>query len=92
MYNRYVRRSDGGYERVPGEETSDQENRAWREERRASQKEERGEGGIVQKLLRRLHLEEIDTGDILLLLILLFLFSEGEDDELLIALGILLLF
>lgn len=42
-------------------------------------------------LLKGLKLEELDTGDILLLLILLFLFLEGDDLELIITLGLLLL-
>ena len=91
MYNRYVRRSDGGYERIPKEEHS-QETWSRDEPREERANDRRGKDGILQKLLRRLNLEDIDTGDILLLLILLFLFSEGEDEELLIALGILLLF
>lgn len=36
-------------------------------------------------------LDDIDTGDILLLLILLFLFRDGEDMELVILLGLILL-
>ena len=36
-------------------------------------------------------LKDIDTGDILLLLILLFLFRDGEDLELVILLGLILL-
>ena len=35
--------------------------------------------------------DRLDTGDVLLLLILLFLFLEGDDTELLITLGLLLL-
>ena len=42
-------------------------------------------------LLKGLKLEELDTGDILLLLILLFLCLEGDDLALIITLGLLLL-
>ena len=42
-------------------------------------------------LLKGLKLEELDTGDILLLLILRFLCLEGDDLELIITLGLLLL-
>ena len=43
-------------------------------------------------LLERLkEFSEIHTGDLLLLLILLLLFQDGEDEELLIALGLLLI-
>lgn len=42
-------------------------------------------------LLKTLHLEKIDTGDILLMLIVLYLLVEGDDLELVIALGLVLL-
>ena len=41
-------------------------------------------------LLKHPKLEDLDTGDVLLLLILLFLFLEGDDLELIITLGLLL--
>lgn len=43
-------------------------------------------------LLKNFKLDELDTGDILLLLIILFLFIDGDDLELIITLGLLLLF
>ena len=43
------------------------------------------------KLRRGLKLDGLDTGDVLLLLILLFLCLEGDDMELVITLGLLLL-
>ena len=46
---------------------------------------------FLGKLLERLRLQDVDTGDILLLLILFCLFEEDADDELLIALGLLLI-
>ena len=51
--------------------------------------EKKGLGGI----LKSLKLEELDTGDVLLLLILLFLFLDDREDnlELLITLGLMLL-
>lgn len=42
-------------------------------------------------LLSGLKLDDLDTGDVLLLLILLLLFLEGDDMELVITLGLLLL-
>ena len=54
-------------------------------------------GGVTQELNRLLggflHFcpEELDTGDILLALIVLFLFLEGDDLDLAIALGLTLL-
>ena len=50
-----------------------------------------GPGGILSGLLRQLHLEHVDTGDLLLILILILLFKDGEDEEMLIALGLLLI-
>ena len=49
-------------------------------------------GGLSQ-LLKGLKLEELDTGDVLLLLILLFLFLDDREDnlELLITLGLMLI-
>ena len=49
------------------------------------------EGGGLSGLLKSLHLEKIDSGDILLLLIRLYLLVEGDDLELVIALGLVLL-
>lgn len=52
-------------------------------------KEKTGLGG----LLKSLKLEDLDTGDVLLLLILLFLFLDDREDnlELLITLGLMLI-
>ena len=52
-------------------------------------KKEKGDG--LGALLSGLKLDDLDTGDVLLLLILLFLFLEGDDMELVITLGLLLL-
>lgn len=51
--------------------------------------EKKGLGG----LLKGLKLEELDTGDVLLLLILLFLFLDNREDnlELLITIGLMLI-
>lgn len=49
------------------------------------------EGNSLSSLLKSLHLDNIDAGDILLLLILLYLLVEGDDLELVIALGLTLL-
>ena len=42
-------------------------------------------------ILDKLNLKDIDTGDLLLLVLIFLLFRESEDDELLIALGLLLI-
>ncbi|MEQ2442211.1 hypothetical protein [Pseudoflavonifractor intestinihominis] len=51
---------------------------------------EKGAGALAS-LLKSLKLDQLDSGDVLLLLILLFLFMEGDDVELMITLGLLLL-
>lgn len=45
----------------------------------------------VRGLLAALHLEELDSGDLLLLALLFFLFRQKADEELLIAIGLLLI-
>ncbi len=52
-----------------------------------------GLAGGLGGLLNRFHLERLDSGDLLLVLILIFLLLERDDNtELVIALGLLLLF
>lgn len=48
-------------------------------------------GGEKGGLLKALHLDDLDAGDILLLLIMLYLLVEGDDLEPVIALGLVLL-
>ena len=43
------------------------------------------------RLLAKLHLGDMDAGDLLLLLILFFLFYQKADEEVLIAIGLLLI-
>lgn len=47
--------------------------------------------GFLQHILDQLHLDHVDTGDLLLLALLFFLFREDADEELLVALGLLLI-
>lgn len=47
--------------------------------------------GFLQHFLNQLHLDHVDTGDLLLLVLLFFLFREDADEELLVALGLLLI-
>ncbi|MDE6455988.1 MAG: hypothetical protein K2L38_08825 [Dysosmobacter sp.] len=47
--------------------------------------------GFLQRLLDQFHLDHVDTGDLLLLALLFFLFREDADEELLVALGLLLI-
>ena len=47
--------------------------------------------GFLRHLLDVSHLEHMDTGDLLLLCLLFLLYREGADEELLVALGLLLI-
>ena len=47
--------------------------------------------GILRHLLDQLHLNHVDTGDLLLLGLLFLLSREEADEELLVALGLLLI-
>lgn len=46
---------------------------------------------LVNRLLAKLRLHDIDAGDLLLLILLFILFREDGDEELLIAIGLLLI-
>ena len=104
MYNRYVRNDAGRYERIPTPDAPPPEQPAQtpphpgsdspppREERRSPPPAGGRENkGVLSGILSKLNLENIDTGDLLLLVILFLLFKDGEDEELLIALGLLLI-
>lgn len=52
---------------------------------------DRDKSGGISGLLGALGLEEMDSGDILLLLIVLFLLAEGDNLDLVITLGLMLL-
>lgn len=96
MYNRYIPNGTR-YEPIPGDNAS----------RSADQKAHRPpppppSGGAdplgrafgkLGGLLKNIHPDSLDSGDILLLLILILLLLDGDDDlELIITLGLLLLF
>ena len=96
MYNRYIPGA-GGYTRIPEEDgppvrraepsgsgtsSSPHSDTPSRSEKSA---------GALTALFKSLKLDHLDSGDVLLLLILLFLFMEGDDIELMITLGLLLL-
>ena len=85
MYNRYVRNDAGVYQRVPAGEP---------ERPPAGGGASRPNGGnnsFFSQIMGKLKLEDLDTGDLLLLAILFLLFREGEDGALLLALGLLLI-
>lgn len=94
MYNRYIP-NGAAYTRIVEDDTSARDGQAAAARtgaadsapEAAASEEKKGLSG----LLKSLKLDDIDTGDILLLLILLFLFLEGDDIELIITLGLILL-
>ena len=58
---------------------------------RESTHEPDGLTGFLRHFLDQFHLDHVDTGDLLLLGLLFFLFREEADEELLVALGLLLI-
>ena len=104
MYNRYIRNDRGTYTRIPQEENPPrrppepplpgeppQAPPPPREPEPPPGGADGGLSGPLRRLLDQLHLDRIDTGDLLLLGLLFLLFREGADEELLIALGLLLI-
>lgn len=98
MYNRYIP-SNGGYTRIPEEddqpirrsETGTHRPESPRQSHSEAVSKAEKAAGSLTSLLKSLKLDQLDSGDVLLLLILLFLFMEGDDVELMITLGLLLL-
>ena len=107
MYNRYIRGGDGSYTRVssedaplppPPKESSTGGGPAGQRPPPSGAPENRPPGeppaperSVLNGLLEKLRLSDLDAGDILLLLLLFFLFRQEADDELLIAIGLLLI-
>ena len=105
MYNRYIRGSDGGYTRVaqsdppphsappppPGPDMPPPPPPPPPPPRDTPPPGRAPEMDLLNRLLARLHLGDLDSGDLLTLLLLFLLFREGADEELLIALGLLLI-
>ena len=88
MYNRYIRGDGGAYTRVSAEDAPLPPTNTQRPPPPPQPSPERG---ILNGLLEKLHLSDLDAGDILLLLLLFFLFRQEADEELLIAIGLLLI-
>ncbi len=105
MYNRYIRGDGGTYTRVSMEDTplppptgqrppppsSSPPEGAPPPHRPSPPPQPSPERGLLNGLLEKLHLSDLDAGDILLLLLLFFLFRQEADEELLIAIGLLLI-
>ena len=104
MYNRYIRNDDGVYTRQAQQEQEQHKATAASPPPSSSQQtspppphrppEPPKPGGqlpFLSGILDKLHLGDIDFGDLLLLLLLFHLFREDGDEELLIAIGLLLI-
>lgn len=94
MYNRYIPTGDyvpaGAEERREG-----QEGRERRGEKQGGILKSLlggGSGGLkLDGILKALHLDRFDKGDILLILVLVYLFLESDDEDWLIVLALVLL-
>jgi len=107
MYNRYIRDDYGRFERVPQYDVPPQsppppppihEREPERstppppfQEQPPLPKPKLPDLHFFDQLLDKLHLGDMDSGDLLLLLILFLLFRQEADEEVLIALGLLLI-
>lgn len=97
MYNRYIRSDGGAYTRVPMEDTPPRPESAPPKEppppppHREPPPHGAPERGFFNDLLEKLHLGDLDAGDLLLLFLLFYLSRQKADEELLIAIGLLLI-
>ena len=102
MYNRYTRNDTGVYTRISQNDTPPPGGglkpggpppgpQPPPEPKPPSGPPHRPERDILNRLLEKLHLGDLDSGDLLVLLLLFLLFREKADEELLIALGLLLI-
>ena len=98
LYNRYVRGDDGNYARVPFDDAPPPSPPP----RQGSgppppppppspPSQGAPERGFFNDLLGKLHLGDLDAGDLLLLFLLFYLSKQKADEELLIAIGLLLI-
>lgn len=100
MYNRYIRNDDGVYSRQPQPEPTPPPQHhtpppcsdpSAKHDRPPEPSKTVGQIPFLSGILGKLHLGDIDIGDLLLLLLLFHLFREDGDEELLIAIGLLLI-
>ena len=89
MYNRYIRNDNGVHERIPQSEPQSEPHSHTPPP--PGEHPPDGLTGLLRHTLDRFHLDGVDTGDLLILGLLFLLFREGADDELLVALGLLLI-
>lgn len=98
MYNRYGREERGSYVRASMDDTplppppqSAASPPSPPPHRPPPPPQRPPEVAFGKGILDALHLEDLDTGDLLLLFLLFFLFRQKADEELLIAIGLLLI-
>lgn len=94
MYNRYIPNDSGTYDRIPQEEPPRSNHHPpppKPPDSPSSAPKSDGISGLLQHFLDQFHLDGVDTGDLLLLGLLFLLFRENADEELLVALGLLLI-
>ena len=95
MYNRYVPDKQGNYTRISDEEIPQEPAGCSpsRSDAASPAPEKPPTFASIGQLLHKFNLSSLDTGDLLLLAILFLLFREecGKDEELLLALGLLLI-
>ena len=90
MYNRYLRNDHGAYAPISDDVQKSPKNESCTEPETINARRKLSLDNLKElyhSLAERLHL---DAGDLLLLLMLYFLYREDADEELLIALGLLL--
>lgn len=86
MYNRYIP-NGSTYARIPESDSPP----PLPEGQEVPAADGSGDKKGLSAILKSLKLDDLDTGDVLILLILLFLFLEGDDIEMMITLGLMLL-
>lgn len=101
MYNRYIRNDSGTYSRIPQEEPQSPPGNRQETPPQPPRSEppppppcSQGKDSLtafLRHFLDQFHLDHVDTGDLLLLGLLFFLIREDADEELLVALGLLLI-
>jgi hypothetical protein len=89
MYNRYIP-SGTSYTRITENDPTEIPHTLSGSPGAGAEKDAEEKKGL-SAILKSLKLDDLDTGDVLILLILLFLFLEGDDIEMMITLGLMLL-
>ena len=92
MYNRYLEQPGGPIPDIRDDEPSRPAERAANHKSSDLLRDVTGDlSDLLGGLLKHFSLDKLDSGDILLMFILLFLFLEGDNLELVITLGLMLL-